>query len=389
MARLLDSQLFKRNTTGTASENLAYTHCDFRDSHRRRLFTPNGCCFCVEPGVQKLKPELQKQVRGILLDQCGTPKAPILLGSGRVTSARLKQGSAVYTKYCVQCHGVSGDGNGPAAVYMIPKPRDYRPGIFKFTSTPYGAKPLREDLIRTVKRGIRGTSMPAFALLPPGDLDAVVDFVLTLTHRGELESQLAEEAEFTDSLPMARVPELVKAVMTRWDQARGQIIYPTTPMPQFSTTDVDRGREAFKRVGCIQCHGEDGRGQMLTNVGVDAWGNPTKAADLTSGMLRGGTESLDIYRHIDAGINGTPMPSFHATLQKEPETTWSLVAYVLTIADSRRPGKIDKIPDAGLLENGILKPLPGVKPAAGTAPASAAAVPAKEVLSTRNKVTQR
>ena len=96
------------------------------------------------------------------------------------------------------------------------------------------------------------------------------------------------------------------------------------------------------RVGCIQCHGEDGRGQMLTNVGVDAWGNPTKAADLTSGMLRGGTEPLDIYRHIDAGINGTPMPSFHATLQKEPETTWSLVAHVLTIADSRRPGRIER-----------------------------------------------
>ena len=125
----------------------------------------------------------------------------------------------------------------------FPKPRDYRPGIFKFTSTPYGAKPLREDLMRTVKRGIRGTSMPAFALLPPHDLDAVVDYVLTLTHRGELESQLADEAEFNDSLPMARVPELVKAVMSRWDQARGQVIYPTTPMPQFTAADVERGQE--------------------------------------------------------------------------------------------------------------------------------------------------
>ena len=71
--------------------------------------------------VQKLKPELQKQVRGILLDQCGTPAAPILLGSGRSTSPHLKQGSAIYSKYCVQCHGVTGDGNGPAAVYIVPK----------------------------------------------------------------------------------------------------------------------------------------------------------------------------------------------------------------------------------------------------------------------------
>ncbi len=80
-------------------------------------------------------------------------------------------------------------------------------------------------------------------------------------------------------------------------------------------------------VGCAQCHGEDGRGQMATNVGVDAWGNPTKAADLTSGMLRGGTEPLDIYRHIDAGINGTPMPSFHAALRRSRRRsgTWSLM----------------------------------------------------------------
>ena len=116
--------------------------------------------------------------------------------------------------------------------------------------------------------------MPSFALLPPGDLDAVVDFVLALTHRGELESQLADEAEFTDALPMARVPELVKAVMTRWDQARGQIVYPTTPMPKFSTADVDRGKKAFMTVGCSQCHGEDGRGQMLTNVAYRRLGQP-------------------------------------------------------------------------------------------------------------------
>ena len=82
---------------------------------------PTDVGFVSSQAVQKLKPELRKQVRGILLDQCGTPRAPILLGSGRSTSAHLKQGSAVYSKYCVQCHGVTGDGNGPAAVYMLPE----------------------------------------------------------------------------------------------------------------------------------------------------------------------------------------------------------------------------------------------------------------------------
>ena len=76
-------------------------------------------------------------------------------------------------------------------------------------------------------------------------------------------------------------------------------------------------------------------------------------------MLRGGTEPLDIYRHIDAGINGTPMPSHHDMLQKEPDRIWHMVAYVLKIADSRRNGQM---PESGMLdENGILKPLPGVR----------------------------
>ena len=81
-------------------------------------------------------------------------------------------------------------------------------------------------------------------------------------------------------------------------------------------------------------------------------------------MLHGGTEALDIFRHIDAGINGTPMPSFHAALQKEPETIWDLVGYVLEIADSRRKGRMF---DSGLIEDGILQPLPGVKPTGKTA----------------------
>ena len=209
--------------------------------------------------------------------------------------------------------------------------------------------------------------MPSFSLLDPKDLDAVVDYVLVLTHRGELEAELADEAEFDDAVDPAQVPEIVKTVVDKWEQARGQVVYPTTPMPQFTPAIVEQGKKAFLTIGCAQCHGDDGRGQMATNVGVDAWGNPTKAADLTSGMLRGGTEPLDIYRHIDAGINGTPMPSFHDTLGKEPETIWHLVGYVLSVADTRRQGKI---PESGLLQNGILKPLPGVTPTAAIKAAS-------------------
>ena len=71
----------------------------------------------------------------------------------------------------------------------------------------------------------------------------------------------------------------------------------------------------------------------------DEWGNPTRAADLTSGMLRGGQQPLDIYRRIYGGINGTPMPGFGNQLSSEPETIWNLVAYVMSVSNRRRFGE--------------------------------------------------
>jgi mono/diheme cytochrome c family protein len=336
-----------------------------------------GCARQPEPSfslsaqAQKLKPEFQQKIAKILRDQAGRPLVPKLIGSPETSTAHLRRGAELYARYCVQCHGVSGDGNGVAAKFLVPKPRNYQLGIFKFTSTTYGSKPLREDLIRTVKRGIRGTSMPAFPLLPPRDLEAVVDYVVALTRRGELESKLAEAAEFDDQIEEAKVPELVAEIVGKWQAARSQVVYPSSPMPIFTRANVDQGKTAFLSIGCSKCHGEDGRGMMASNVGTDAWGNPTKAADLTSGMLRGGTEPLDIYRHIDAGINGTPMPSFKDTLKAKPEMAWNLVSYVLQVAEIRRDGKI---PDSGILdENGLLKTLPGVSPTKGPAPGAAPA----------------
>jgi mono/diheme cytochrome c family protein len=340
----------------------------------------SGCARQPEPTfapsaqTQKLKPEYQTKIAKILSDRCGRPLAPKLLGSPEVSEAQLRRGAEVYARYCVQCHGVNGDGNGVAAAYLYPKPRNYLLGIFKFTSTTYGSKPLREDLIRTVRRGIRGTSMPAFPLLAPRDLEAVVDYVMALSRRGELESSLADQAEFEDQIDEGNVPRVTETIVGRWQAARSQVVYPAAPMPVFKRSNVDQGKQAFLSIGCAKCHGDDGRGMMASNVGTDAWGNPTKAADLTSGMLRGGTEPLDIYRHIDAGINGTPMPSFRDTLKTQPETTWNLVAYVLQVAEIRRDGAI---PDSGILEDGFLKTLPGVKfgPASGSPAPAPAALP--------------
>lgn len=290
--------------------------------------------------VTDLAENLQTSVREHLAKLCGSPANPKLLGDDTVSREHLKHGEAVYAQRCVHCHGVSGDGAGPAAEFMYPRPRDYRRGIFKFTSTPYGAKPVRADLIRTIRQGAKGTSMPSFALLPEEDVQAVADYVLALTHRGELELLLALEAANEDEIAEDRVPELVADVLSPWQAARDQIVDPVTKMPRYSPESIELGKQAFlsETAGCFKCHGPDGRAQTTDNLKgfTDVWGFQTRAADLTSGMFHGGNRPDDIYRRIYSGINGTPMPAFEAKLADQPDMFWHLVHYVQYVSGERR-----------------------------------------------------
>jgi len=288
----------------------------------------------------ELPAKLQRAVEAELTKFCGTPLKPTLLSDETMDGTHLRHGSRVYAYRCAQCHGSSGGGDGPAATYLYPLPRDYRRGIFKFTSTPYGSPPRREDLIRTVMRGIRGTAMPSFKWLADEDREAVIDYVLMLTERGELENALVVEAENEEELAPDAVSDLVDYVRQRWAPGAVDEVNPLTIMPKRTSQTIAAGKAAFLKHACFKCHGKDGRGGSVggVEVGLDAWGHKTAAADLTSGMLHGGQQPIDIYRRIYSGINGTPMPGFKDAFAKEPDTIWHLVHYILYLADQRRRG---------------------------------------------------
>lgn len=301
--------------------------------------------FVTASIVQELDDELRQVVTATVVEHSGTPSSPKQLSDPDASRLDIDFGRDLYNRYCQQCHGVSGDGDGPAAKYMYPRPRDYRKGLFKFTTTPYGARPRRADLLRTLQRGVPGTSMPSFRLHSKKELEALVDYVILLTHRGELENRLALEADFEGEIDPEYVPDMVDELLIRWDSAEGQKVHPITPQPAvFSNADIEEGKKAFLTKGCSKCHGEDGRGITKDNIGKDAWGFTTKAADLTSGLLHGGREPMDIYRRIVSGINGTPMPGFRTAFADDPETIWKLVAYVLHVSGQRRAGDT---PDPG------------------------------------------
>lgn len=329
--------------------------------------------FTSSKEVKELKADLQAKVVEVLQQNCGTAIAPKLLGEERPDNQKMKLGQSVYTKRCVQCHGVSGDGAGPAAASLYPRPRDYRRGIFKFTSTPYGLKPQRGDLERTIRKGVPGTSMPSFELLPKHEIEAVLDYVLMLTHRGELEYQLAEEAKASEELADDSIKDMITLINTQWEDAKAQTVTPLTPEPILTLAHVQSGKQAFLTRGCSKCHGDDGRGQTVENFKGDLkdnWGFPTRAADLTSGLLHGGNRPIDIYRRIHSGINGTPMPGFSTSLAEKPEELWQLVSYVLYVSNRRRAGDVPPVGALTLAELPQPAGAPAAAPPANAKPAA-------------------
>ncbi len=305
----------------------------------------------------ELDKELLLAIHEVLDQETGSVHQPKLLGheygkdgeADALFHKHLLHGKAVYDKRCVQCHGVTGDGDGPQAEYLDPLPRDYRRGIFKFTSTPIGSKPRRSDLIRTLKHGVPGTAMPAFDRLLDRDMKSLVDYLYVLIHRGELEVSLFIIADEEEELDQEYVQEVIQEeILAAWKESEDSLVMPETKMPKYSPETIELGRQAFIRRGCAKCHGFDGRSKVESydpvevakalnegkrdprrlDVGNDTWGHPTYAADLTSGMFRGGDRPLDIYRRIHSGINGTPMPAFAESMAEELDTLWHLVHFL-------------------------------------------------------------
>lgn len=72
-------------------------------------------------------------------------------------------GKLVYEERCAGCHGLKGDGDGPAAAMLYPRPRDFHRGLYKVHTTPSGALPRDEELFHIISEGMPGTSMPGWA----------------------------------------------------------------------------------------------------------------------------------------------------------------------------------------------------------------------------------
>ena len=231
-------------------------------------------------------------------------------------AAPQNSGKAIYEQHCAACHGAGGDGNGPASVWLYPKPRNFSAGQFKIKSTPGQSLPTDDDLVQSVTRGLPGSSMPSFSYLGEPERRAVVQYVKQLTAYTDKSGKLINRFEAA--------------------AANGALAQPVEvpPEPAIGVQELTLGREMFKKMQCALCHGETGAGdgpQVPTLK--DAAGLPIRPRDFNTGLFRGGHTGRDLYLRIHNGLPGTPMVPYGPE-QMKSEERWALVHYIQSLRRS-------------------------------------------------------
>ncbi|HKN30745.1 MAG TPA: c-type cytochrome [Roseiarcus sp.] len=180
----------------------------------------------------------------------------------------------LYFDHCAICHGPDGRGNGSAAPSMIPRPRDFTQGLYKYKSTPAGAPPSDDDLYAVIADGLSASAMPAWKdILKPEEIRALVGVVKSMS-------------------------------------------------PAFA---LARGKKTYADAGCSACHGDDLRGGKVIE---DAKGYPVVSRDLTAPWTFRGGFALDrIWLRLTTGLSPGPMPSYAQSL--DANERWDVVNFLV------------------------------------------------------------
>jgi mono/diheme cytochrome c family protein len=226
--------------------------------------------------------------------------------------------------------------------------------------------------------------MPAFAPLRnrdefAKDIEAVTEYVIYLSIRGEVERRLirtatADESQLTlqDALKEAAI------VVDTWQQADQKVqSLPSIPVVdrELLAASIARGKELFNsdKTACFKCHGTEGRGDGISQdydewtkdwtirAGIDPASKSewkvmkkfgalkpvvNRSRNLHLGAIRGGHSIETITKRVVLGIDGTPMPSA-AIGEASPNSLNSeeledLVRFVASMAKVKQTEEITK-----------------------------------------------
>ncbi|MBI2060003.1 MAG: c-type cytochrome [Nitrospirae bacterium] len=225
-----------------------------------------------------------------------TPAEPAAPASAADSEVKI-----LYDRKCSGCHGVNGDGHGPAREFIYPVARDFTRGLYKIRHTKEGMVPSDEDLFLAIAKGLAGTTMPGWRdSLTEKQMKDLVAYIKAFSPR------------FSDSKPEA-IPVVAET--------------PSTP------ESLTRGKQLYEDIECWKCHGREGLADGPSAKDLkDDWGERISPANLSKPWnFRRGHSAQSIFTTLYTGIQGTPMPAFAESVEK-PEDLWDVARYVETLS---------------------------------------------------------
>ncbi len=293
----------------------------------------------LDPQDQEAAGEFQQ-----LIQQLATRSAhvnPLELATTEDPAAGESPGLQLYAQHCVACHGTTGRGDGHAARYVYPRPRDLRSERMRLVSSRNGV-PTRDDIMQVIRLGVPGTSMVPLENLRDHQLEQLADVVQQMQRDGAREKYVAAIQADEEDVDADDVEEVV-AIQTT---PQGIVTAPSIPAPSDSLLML--GKELYVKQSCHSCHGETGVGDVGT-PSFDDLGRPSFPRDLVHEVFKGGNTPESIYQRILLGMPGSPHPAnvslteqemiavtlYTHSLGKEPKR--ELTNYQRAIQASTRP----------------------------------------------------
>lgn len=219
-------------------------------------------------------------------------------------------GREAYEAQCAACHGIRGDGRGPASHFLATAPRDFTKGVFRFRTTVGDGMPQDEDLFRSVTVGFPAYGMPSFSYLRDEERWALIDYV--------------------------------KTFYPKWDAFGVGETLAIGAEPPRTVGWEERGRRLYEtKFDCKKCHGPTGRGDGPSAKDLkDEHGRPIRPRDYSLGPVfrKSGWRPRDTVRVMATGLPGTPMTGYFEQLADPADLTefWEAAWYVERLAQASR-----------------------------------------------------
>ena len=235
--------------------------------------------------------------------------------SPEFSQASVERGKVVYKEYCSQCHGATGEGDGPAASGLSPQPAVQAKMAFD--------KLPMEYLYNVIYHGGRSvgksSTMPYWGLTIGQQGVADVIAYLKATFKGVPESTPAGTG--TGPSGVCPQPRTTK-------RAPGKFRNLTNPLPD-NAANIKAGETLYQQtaqpLACFNCHGTKGDGQGPMGAAL----NPPPR-NFTCGETMKDISDGQMFWIIKNGSQGTGMMAFSNMPDNQ---IWQLIHYIRTLVE--------------------------------------------------------